>query len=80
MTSTTTFDFDFEIMALGSGLVPGYSLMLRFPKYEALTHSFGNTLHSPEQLQNSKIKLGILRPVKDLTCEVNKLMCSCLVQ
>lgn len=73
MTSTTTFDFDFEIMALGSGLVPGYSLMLRFPKYEALTHSFGKTLHSPEQLQNSKIKLGTLP-------EVNKLMCSCLVQ
>lgn len=73
MTSTTTLDFDFEIMALGSGLVPGYSLMLRFPKYEALTHSFGKTLHSPEQLQNSKIKLGTLP-------EVNKLMCSCLVQ
>lgn len=46
MTSTTTLDFDFEIMALGSGLAPGYSLMLRFPKYEALTHSFGKTLHS----------------------------------
>lgn len=80
MTSTTTFDFDFEIMALGSGLAPGYSLMLRFPKYKALTYSFGKTLHSPEQLQNGKIKLGTLRPVKDLTCEVNKLICSYLVQ
>lgn len=80
MTSTTTLDFDFEIMALGSGLAPGYSLMLRFPKYEALTHSFGKTLHSSLQLQNGEIKLGTLQPVKDFTYEVNKLICSCLVQ
>lgn len=80
MTNTTTFNFNFKIITLNSKLIPKYNLILHFPKYKTLTHNFNKTLHSPKQLQNNKIKLNTLQPIKNLTYKINKLIYSYLIQ